>query len=242
MVIDIRRPNINGLSDSQRLEQVRSYLYQVADQLNYAFNTIETSTTKAVQNAIEAVSSPSDPESIESNFNAVKSLIIKSSDIVNAYYEEITKRLEGVYVAQSDFGKYTEETSATITETSTAITNVFTDIQTIVSALDEIRDSIISTDAYIKSGMLYYDAESGAAVYGLEIGQTNTVDGEKVFDKFARFTADRLSFYDTNEIEVAYISDYKLYITNAEIKGTLTHGGYDIDSSDGIAYLWKGRS
>jgi dGTP triphosphohydrolase len=241
MAIDIRRPNINGQTDSQRLEQIRSYLYQVAEQLNFAFNTIETSTTTAVKQIEQAASASSSPEVAQRNFNAIKSLIVKSADVIDAYYEEISKRLEGYYVAQSAFGAYTEATTAIITQNSTNISTLFTDIQEIESELLEIG-SRIETDAYIKSGILYYDAETGAAVYGLEIGQTNEVDGEEVFDKFARFTSDRLSFYDTNDIEVAYISDYKLYITNAEIKGTLTHGGYDIDSTDGLAYLWKGRS
>lgn len=242
MAIDIRRPNINGHTDSQRLEQVRSYLYQVAEQLNWAFNTIETKTTEAAQSIVQTSSSPSSSaEDVQSNFNDIKALIIKSADIVEAYYEEISKRLEGVYVAQSDFGDYTEKTDAVITENSMNIGVAFTDIQEISSSLEEIRSTSIETNAYINSGILYYDNETGAAVYGLEIGQTNVIDGEEIFDKFARFTADRLSFYDTNNIEVAYISDYKLYITNAEVKGTLSIGGYDIDSSDGLAFLWKGR-
>ena len=242
MSIDIRRPNINGQTDSQRLEQVRSYLYQVAEQLNWAFNTIETKTAEAVSNIDKAVaSSSSDTEEPKTNFNAIKALIIKSADVINAYYEEISKRLEGVYVAQSVFGTYTEVTDALIEASSKEIKATFTDIQAITSDLEEIRDTIIDTNAYIKSGLLYYDEDTGAAVYGLEIGQTNEIDGEQIFDKFARFTADRLSFYDTNNIEVAYISDFKLYITNAEIKGTLSIGGYDIDSTDGLAFLWKGR-
>lgn len=241
MSIDIPRPNINAPTEAGRLEQVRSYLYQMAEQLNWALNTVETNITNAATEASKQTSKAPSPEEVQTNFNSIKSLIIKSADIVDEYYEQINKRLEGIYVAQSEFGEYTEETSATITENSKNITLAFEDIQEISSALESIRNEYIETNAYIKTGILYYDSVSGAAVYGLEIGQTNTIDGEDVFDKFARFTADRLSFYDSNDVEVAYISDYKLFITNAEIKGTLTHGGYDIDSSDGLAYMWKGR-
>ena len=63
----------------------------------------------------------------------------------------------------------------------------------------------------------------------------------EVFNKYARFTAGRLSFYDKNDIEVAYISDYKLYITNAEIKGTLKLGAFLIDTSKGFRLKWVGR-
>ena len=79
-------------------------------------------------------------------------------------------------------------------------------------------------------------------MHGLEIGQTSTIDGEEVFNKFARFTAGRLSFYDQNGYEVAYISDYKIYITHAEVTGSLKIGGYLIDTSKGLTFKWVGRS
>ena len=73
---------------------------------------------------------------------------------------------------------------------------------------------------------------------GIEIGQTTDVNGVQKFNKFARFTADRLSFYDANSIEVAYISDYKLVITQAHIKGTLEMGSYfKFDTTNGIALI-----
>jgi hypothetical protein len=59
-----------------------------------------------------------------------------------------------------------------------------------------------------------------------------------VFSKYARFVADKLSFYDKNDTEVAYISDYKLYITNAQITGTLNLGRYELDPTDGLAFKW----
>jgi hypothetical protein len=88
---------------------------------------------------------------------------------------------------------------------------------------------------------LLYETEEGVPVYGLEIGQTNSVDGATVFDKFARFAADRLSFFDSNDVEVAYISDYKLYITNAEISGSLwLSGKFKIYYNGGLAFQWIG--
>ena len=88
---------------------------------------------------------------------------------------------------------------------------------------------------------VYYDDE-GIPVYGMEVGQRTEIDGEEVFDKFARFTSDRLSFYDQNDNEVAYISDRKLYITHVEVKGTFRMGGFvDSTLSDGsIVTKWVG--
>ena len=245
MAIDIRTPNINAQTEAGRLEQIRSYLYQISEQLNWAFSTVETNISTVTQQSEQFAQTGAKSSSLEedplSNFNSVKALIIKSADIVEAYSEAIKKKLEGLYVASGDFGSYKEEVTQIITENEKGIRRDFYNKQEIDLDLDKLRDEFIESNAYIHQGLLEYDAATGKAVYGLEIGQEDTKNGEKIFDKFARFTADRLSFFDSNDVEVAYISDYKLFITSAEIKGMLTHGGYDIDSSDGIAYLWKGR-
>ena len=73
------------------------------------------------------------------------------------------------------------------------------------------------------------------------VGQKNVIDGEEVFRKYARFTSDRLSFYDQNDVEVAYISDYKIHISHAEVTGTLKLGGYLVDTSNGLTFKWVGR-
>jgi hypothetical protein len=58
----------------------------------------------------------------------------------------------------------------------------------------------------------------------MEIGQRTEVDGVEVFNKYARFTSDRLSFFDQNGNEVAYISDKKLYISHIEVTGSYNIG------------------
>lgn len=243
MGVQIKTPNITAGSDRERLMQIQSYLYQMAQQLQWAFDTIQVSGGSGggqpvvQQTKTTYVSTSQDPET---TFAGIKDLIIKSADIVDAYYTEISKRLEGVYVAQSDFGTYTEETALEIRETNTSVNQLYTNIRTLSDSLDELYNSTIGANAYLKSGLLY-ETESGVPVYGLEIGQTNSVDGETVFDKFARFAADRLSFFDSNDVEVAYISDYKLYITNAEISGNLwLSGKFKIYYKGGLAFQWIG--
>ena len=183
-------------------------------------------------------------------------MIIKSADIVTAYYDEIKKRLDGVYIAEASFpdgfAAYVETTSNDVIANSTYITQMYENIQTILSDIKSLQDDQINVRAHIKSGLLYYVGEdgtesdsemnAGTPVYGLEVGQI-VIDeqGKELFNKFARFTADRLSFYDQNGSEVAYISDYKLYITNAEITGALKLGGFTIDTARGFTLRWVGR-
>ena len=238
MGFDIRLPNITAPTEAGQLAQIRSYLYQFAEQLKWAMDNIESGSGKDT-NVPASTGSGSSAEDPGTTFNSIKSLIIKSADIVDAYYEKINQRLEGEYVAQSDFGTYSEKTAQDIEANSTAIEQTLVNLQTISGTVDSLQDQILNTNAYIKSGLLYYD-DSGSPVYGLEIGQTNTVDGVDTFDKFARFTSDRLSFYDQNDTEVAYISDYRLFITHAEVTGSLILGGYEIDTSDGLSFRWIG--
>lgn len=239
MTIDIRLPSIHG-SEKEQLSQIRSYLYQTAQQLQFALGNITAQQDKVAQEVVKAAASSVAEKSPTAAFNSIKSLIIKSADIVDAYYEQINRRLESIYTAKSEFGAFKEEASQDIAENANGIERAFTNIQTVESALAEVQNQTLAVSAYVKTGLLYYD-DAGFPVYGLEIGQENKDNGETVFNKYARFTSSRLSFYDNNDTEVAYFSDYKMYITNAHIKGNLTHGGYLCDSSNGLAWSWAGR-
>lgn len=243
-MIELRLPNIKG-NDKEQLVQIRSYLYQLAEQLQFALNNISPSTSTSssvVQPQREKNTSPS-PQSLDAEvaFDKLKPFIIKSADIVNAYYEEISVMMSGSYVAESEFGTFEEQTNQKITQSSTDIEQLFTDLQQICTDIENINFTLAEVNAHIKSGLLYYD-NNGIPVYGLEIGQKNFMDGEEVFNKFARFTADRLSFYDQNDTEVAYISDYKLYIRNVEITSTYKIGGFqDIVMANGdVVTKWLG--
>lgn len=238
MSFDIRLPNLTAATPDAKLQQMHSYMYQLVQELNWALNTIETgSSSQSVTNAPgNTVVSDKDKDA-QASFNDIKALIIKSADIVTAYYEEMKERFDGQYVAESDFGTYAETTSAEINKTSTSVNELYTNLQQIITDIDNLEHRLIDVNAYINSGLLYYD-DAGVPIYGLEVGQRNVLDGVEVFNKYARFISNRLSFYDENDTEVAYVSDYKLYITNAEITGSLKLGRYVIDTSDGLIIKW----
>lgn len=214
MSIDIRLPNITARDEAGQLAQIRSYLHQMVEQLNWALGSIETTSSEAVVEA-KAVAAAANSNPV-STFNDIKALIIKSADIITAYSEEISRRLDGLYVAESDFGVYKEETTQVIKETASEVTRAFTNIQTISDTVDGINESLVGVNATIKAGVLYYDDE-GIPVYGIEVGQKTEKDGVEVFDAFARFTSAGLSFYDENGNEVAYVSNNKLFINQVEV-------------------------
>ena len=275
MGIDIRLPPINGTD-----KEMRNYIFQLAQQLQWALSNVDTSSNTVVVAPTPKASSGARVvnNSPQATFESIKDLIIKSADIVTAYYEEINKRLVGEYVAQSDFGVFEEQTSQDIFENSTSVTRAFSNIQEVRtgmrSSLDSLSDeigqvdskvadakatlsgdiadlqkqyatlnySLVEVTANLKSGLLYTN-EDGVPVYGLEVGQKNIIDGVEVFNKFARFTSARLSFYDSNGVEVAYISDYKLYIFNVEITGIYKIGGLvdTVMPNGDVVEKWVGR-
>jgi archaellum component FlaC len=423
MTFDFRYPQITGATEREQIQQMMTYIHQLVDELKWALNTIESPQGNVVivqhkgntNSGVGTIGMDElNDDSVQAHFNEIKPLIIKSADIVNAYYDVINKRLEGLYVAQSDFGTFIEQTSQEIEATSQDITQIFTNVQTIASdvgivvsevqsidskvksidnslatvqtnysnvtskvqnidssvqtidtnlkkvegnvgtldteikgvktgvqaveqkaqaiegevqtigsnvetigynvqeietdlqdtkvgidstigriadevgvidkdlqgvkagvesnikdlsdevgkvdskledakiaigddidklkkSLDTLNSILVEVNAKIKTGLIDYD-ENGIPIYGLEIGQKNTINGVEVFNKFARFSAGRLSFYDNNGTEVAYISDYKIYITHAEVTGTLKLGGYLVDTTKGVTFKWVGRS
>jgi len=232
---DLPFPGGGEKSPEEQLRKFKSYLFQLGERLSVALEQLETQKERT-EGAIAAIKSSAlrDPTA---NFASIKSLIIKSADIVSAYSEEIDKRLSGKYVAESNFGVYKEQTDLEIKAASDEIKGMFSHLQSVEGTIAEIQNSMISVNAHIKTGLLAY-GENGAPIYGMELGQKNEINGVQVFNKYARFTPDRLSFYDSNDIEVAYIGDYRLYITNAEIKGSLQLGSYHVDTTNGLAFRW----
>jgi archaellum component FlaC len=371
MSIELRLPKITATSEREQLLQLKSYLYQLTEQLQIALNITAASDGSAAQQVvIQATNTPTvapPPVDAAVTFAALKPLIIKSADIVEAYYEEINKKLEGLYVAQSDFGTFAEKTELNIEANSKYIDQQYENIQVIITdeidgvnntfnkafedtdsriteevkgltdaidgqmdvvnekigevdgqidginasvgkvekvagdlgasvsaveeeigktntkvdetsrdvstlktdvattqgdvtklndavdgankAIDDLKVWELETRGHIKSGEIdrYVDDYGNEfPVLGIEIGQVDTANGYVMNRRYARFTADRLSFYDQNGFEVAYISNQKLFIRNVELyeeDSSYKIGGFvDTAMSNGdVVTKWEGR-
>ena len=241
MSIDLRYPNITGKTEAEQMAQVRSYLHQLVEQLNWALNTAEAYQSGNTSAAVAYNKGKDEtPQDAENTFNSIKALIIKSADIVKAYEETIFSDFNGKYFAESDFGTYLEETSKKVEDNSKYTQETYERVETIDSRVEGVEDEIRTTNAYIRRGLL------SNGEYGLEIGETSE-DGS--FRHYARFTSEKLSFHDINGNEVAYIGsgtadkdDTKcLYVTGkAVFLGEIQLGGYKTDTSDGLAFTWIG--
>jgi hypothetical protein len=250
MSVELRMPSITGASDREQLAQIRSYLYQFIPQLEWALNSMVTSgesgtTVNKTYSPIQSSPSYSPTTSNPSvDFNGIKALIIKSADIIDAYYEEINTRLVSNYTALSDFGTYTEQTEKLIRDTASFTEETYTRFAKVEGDIEKI----VETNGYIRTGIIVdslsseeapkYGKKEGDLLIGVEVGETNN----GVFTRFARFTPNRLSFFDQNGNEVAYISNYKLFIQSAEILYKFKIGGFEdtVTSNGDVVTKWVG--
>ena len=251
MGVALRLPNITATDPDGQIAQIRSALVQLTEQLNWAFSSIsDGETMEAYREKTSSSSSEiSKEEEAKNTFSEIKSLIIKSADIVEAYYKEFGVLLEseGRYMAKSDFGTYYEESSKTLVDKYDSIEGQFTDLQTVVDNLGEVVDKV-SNSAVIKMGLLKYvqiGEYEGMPLYGIEIGQ-RVVDektGEEVSNKIAMLTSEGLALYANPKSSnpSAIFKHSTMYIANAEISSSLKVGGYSLGTAKGLTFKWVGR-
>lgn len=255
---EYRYPNITGKTEAEQLSQIKSHLFQLTTQLNLAkkaADDVDKSVVYQTQTIQSNNQEKTDDEKAKDAFLTIKNLIIKSADIVNAYYDVITDKLVGEYEALSEFGTFKEDTEYFLYKSPTGTTETWESLKKIVPYVygSVEGDEIIIPEGtlaqfrkdggYLKTGFL----DDDHTIIGVEIGQTTeTADGTD--SAFARFTPKKLSFFDPEGrrdengelVELAYFANNKLSINDAEITGNLTLGKYILDTSNGLAFKWFG--
>lgn len=149
MTGNIRYPNITAGTPGAQIVQIRSYLHQLVDMLNVALAQGQgTGAATARQSLSPGEEAAKKSQEQKATFEQMKALIIKSADIVDAYYQEISMRLEGQYVAQSDFGRYQSDTEAQFTASDSEFKAVYGRIERIETdtttedALKALREAV----------------------------------------------------------------------------------------------------
>ena len=238
MSIDIRLPNITATDEAGQLMQIRSYLYQFAEQLNWALNTLDKGTDSDAVELKDTIGNSvqiTDEAKAQQTFDSIKSLIIKSADIVNSYYDEINSLIDlsGQYVASSDFDTYTQETNNRIDATDKYIQqNLYTK--------ETIDGMVRENQGFIRSGTVGSSIDGNDSATGIILGDF-TSDDESEPTQFARYTTAGVELFDgsISTKPVAIISKYKITITSAEFSGDVKMGQYRLDLFNGIAFKWE---
>lgn len=211
--------------EKSQLMQIYRYLNMMSEKLNTAMNTIGVDQMDAdTQQAIRYAGS----EEATKQYNGLKSLIVKTADIVKNEMEEITARLEAEYIAISDqFGTMQRNMTQNITANANGIQQAFEYIQQIQSNENNTNAFVNRVSQYIFSGLI----DEVNLKYGIAIGEDVTAyDGQgnpylNSAKKMATFTMDRLSFWQ-GETELAYFTDNVFHIANGEVTKTMKMGNH----------------
>lgn len=224
-----------------------SYLFQMAQQLNLALESLESGAAVQGQGGVQQVPSGSAVASLQQQYENLRSQIVKTAEQVEKTTEALTAKLNEEYIAQSEFGTYVQRLSAYLEANPEALTQYYgfcSDLQANVEAVDAAFTHYrLDTQGYIRTGIVSYDGDT--PVYGVAVGQnltTREVDGETVVEQNnfrAVFTARRLGFWQ-DDTEIAYLSDNRLYITDITVLSGLNVGKWRLDSNGGLSFQWMG--
>lgn len=219
-------PILNG-DEKTQLVQMQRYLTAMSEKLNEALMSIsiEQFTPQAQAQIRKAAGEESGANSAE----ALKSMIIKTANIVRHEMDEITTVLQDNYTALSEqFGEYERNLTSNIRATAEGVLQDYHYEERVQGLEDEAGNTevfIRRINQYIYSGLI--DEIGGK--YGIAIGENVTSYDEQGNPylnpnrKMATFTMDRLSFWQ-GDTEVAYFSNNTFYIPRGEILHTLRMG------------------
>ena len=92
----LRLPSVTAPDNEGKIEQIRTYLYTIIKDINWALNSLDSTKNTEVQSQV-----------VDGNtiFSVVKPLIIKSSDIIDAYYNIFKGRMDDEYASALEFNR-----------------------------------------------------------------------------------------------------------------------------------------
>lgn len=212
---NLQLPNITAATPQGQIQQMRSYLYQLIGDLQFALDSAEKNVAAVVNSSSYAVSNSDGNEEKQAQdaFNEIKSLIIKSADIVNSYYTQMLLKLNGEYFAESDFGTFVESTEATIFASDSLLKTTVSKVEELSGELDAVRESQTTIEQNTNSVKIQVDrlTESGATKVTTSKNFTFDDDGLKVSDSGNLLTTK----VSENGMTVSY-SDSEMLTANSD--------------------------
>ncbi|MGL4973453.1 MAG: hypothetical protein ACRC6H_09955, partial [Culicoidibacterales bacterium] len=156
---------------------------------------------------------------------SIKNEIYLLQSLIQQTAESIMTSVSESYVKTDEFGEYRKEVSTQFEQTNNAFNFQFTSIEELITKLD--GDVTTQFNEIVK----YIRFENGNII----LGQV----GNELILKIAH---NRISFLQGG-VEVAYMSNSKLYITDAEILSSLRIGNYAYTprSNGNLSFTFVGK-
>ena len=217
-------PTLTGTEEEQ-LKTTWRYLSAMSEKLNIAFNqiSIEQMDDETKEQIVTASQT-----AITKQAEGLKSMIVKTADVVRHEMDEIAAHLEDNYEALSDqFGEYERNLTSNITATAEGILQEY-GYNERITGLEEGTESFQRRlNQYIFTGLV--DELNGK--YGIAIGENVTAydaQGNPYLNtnrKTATFTMDELAFWQ-GETKLAYFSDSVFHIAMGEVSDYMKMGNH----------------
>jgi hypothetical protein len=244
-------PRFAGEPEAQ-LGQMHTWLFQLVEQLNVAMSVVQAQDGAAAQQGADGGKDSNVPtaDDLNSQRDQLKSLIVKTADIVRLEMQREIKRLESSYLALSDFGEYREDISREIEETASGTVESYVasiGLESYIKDSTDLKEWAAETNGYIRRGFIYRN-EADVPVLGIAIGQNittkaMTTDGLEQLEvsnqNMGFFTSEGLEFY-VNGQRVAFFRNDGMEVNNASINGRLRIGNWEISHTDGLEIKWIG--
>jgi ElaB/YqjD/DUF883 family membrane-anchored ribosome-binding protein len=214
-------PVLQG-NERTQLQQLSGYLYTISNKLNEALMTVSLQAQDEIDKRLSAAEQSEQPQ-----ITSLKILIIKTAAIVRTEMDEISTKLHTETEAvSSQVGTLNQTLDARIRATAEGVLQDYHYDQLVH---DTQTNTVYRTLANqrIFSGLI----NDNPVEYGIAIGEGVTAydaQGNPYLNqnaKCATFTMNRMSFWQGN-VELAYFSSGKFYISNGEITNTLKIGNY----------------
>lgn len=100
MSVNLRYPNITGLSEKEQLTQIKSYLHQLVEQLNNSLPNLGTE---------EAASQPAASQSENLSYVELRSFVIQELQAIENSFEELSIKVQSEYVSEEELPKVIED-------------------------------------------------------------------------------------------------------------------------------------
>lgn len=231
---------VHGISESYVSERISIPLGNPADsQLRLGatrltlteriVSTVSSATQKAITDTATKARDETliDLEAIRNTITEVEDSLIAT---IGATETSILLQVLESYVGKSEFAEYSRETSTSIIQTQNSVTTTASALEAYVdNSTGELRQFINGVQTYMRY-----------STSGLELGRLGS-------NFVTRITNERISFLQDNQ-EIAYISNKKLYITEAQVTNRLLFGNGDtnlfawVTTDSGMGLKWVGAN
>ena len=111
MSLNLRYPNITGLSEKEQITQIKSYLYQLVEQLNNTLSTLDSGDGSSQNNLTTEV------QGSEMSYYELRSMILREIQQLDTMFDQLSTKMQSEYVTKEELQKAIESLSASAADT-----------------------------------------------------------------------------------------------------------------------------